>query len=196
MRQPARPDLWEARVGQPPGPTRQGRPGEEPRPSQVIPGVGQTHERDEMRRQGKRQTTVPVPRLTPPDKRASVGGLYSAKLLFEFWMLVDGRPGVRRICKERLILLEAASACLALKEAKRQARASQYRSRNSDKNPVHFRFVGVLDLLHLGIECQPNEVWYDIRDYVRPMERRKAILPLEASLNAIRNEKTSLAAKL
>ena len=23
MRQPARPDLWEARVGQPPGPTRQ-----------------------------------------------------------------------------------------------------------------------------------------------------------------------------
>jgi len=26
MRQPARPDLWEARVWQPPGPTRQARP--------------------------------------------------------------------------------------------------------------------------------------------------------------------------
>lgn len=36
MRQPARPDLWEARVGQPPGPTRQVRDGDVARPSQVI----------------------------------------------------------------------------------------------------------------------------------------------------------------
>jgi hypothetical protein len=45
------------------------------------------------------------------------------------------------------------------------------------------------------MECQPNEVWYDIREYVRPMERRKAILPLEANLNAIRNERARLTAK-
>lgn len=36
MRQPARPDLWEARVRQPPGPTRQVRDGQRTtRPSQV-----------------------------------------------------------------------------------------------------------------------------------------------------------------
>lgn len=148
-----------------------------------------------MRGKATRPKRAPLPRLTPPDKRTWVGGLYSAKVLFEFWILVDGHPGVRRICEERLILIEAESARLALKEAKRQARASQYRYRNSDKNPVHFRFVGVLDLLHIGAECQPNEVWYEIRDYVRPMERRKAILPLESELNAIRNERTRVKAK-
>jgi len=36
MRQPARPDLWEARVAQPPGPTRQVREGKAARPSQLI----------------------------------------------------------------------------------------------------------------------------------------------------------------
>ncbi len=40
MRQPARPDLWEARVRQPPGPTRQVRDGQAARPSQVISVFG------------------------------------------------------------------------------------------------------------------------------------------------------------
>lgn len=44
MRQPARPDLWEARVGQPPGPTRQVRAmaGLKARPSQLIRSVRPT----------------------------------------------------------------------------------------------------------------------------------------------------------
>jgi hypothetical protein len=36
MRQRARPDLWEARVWKPPGPTRQVRDGKAARPSQLI----------------------------------------------------------------------------------------------------------------------------------------------------------------
>jgi hypothetical protein len=48
-----------------------------------------------MKRKARRPKGVRVPRLTPPDKRGCVGGVYSAKLLFEFLVLVDGRPGVK-----------------------------------------------------------------------------------------------------
>jgi hypothetical protein len=51
---------------------------------------------------------------------------------------------------------------------------------------VHFEFVGVLDLLELGVECDADEVWYDIVERVRPMERRHAILPKENDLSALR----------
>jgi Domain of unknown function (DUF4288) len=132
---------------------------------------------------------VPVPRLTSPRRRGSSGGLYTATLLFEHWIAVDGQPGIRRTCEERLILLQARSARLALREAKAQARASQWRSRNSYGSPWHFRFVGVLDLVHLGMECEPNEVWYGIKELVRPMERRRALVPPEHKLSAIRNER-------
>ena len=132
---------------------------------------------------------VAIPRLIPPSDRLAVGGLYSAKLLFEFCVYVSGDPGTRRLCEERLIVIEATSAVNALREAERQGRSSQFRYRNTDGNPVHFRLVGVLDLCHLGIECEPNEVWYAIGERVRPMERRAQIIPRRRDLNAIRNEK-------
>jgi hypothetical protein len=140
----------------------------------------------------KRTESRPPPRLTAPGTRGLFGGLYSAKLLFEFAVLVGGTIGVRRLCEERLILIEASDAQAAVREARRQGRAAQYRYRNNEGNPVLFRFVGILDLVHLGIECQPNEVWYDITERVRPMERRRDILPAEADLNAVESERRIL----
>jgi len=84
--------------------------------------------------------------------------------------------------------MEAPNARAALREAKRQGRGSQYRYRNNEGCPVHFRLVGVIDLLHLGVECQPNEVWYTITQRVRPMERRGRLIPKTHELNAIRQE--------
>jgi Domain of unknown function (DUF4288) len=130
-----------------------------------------------------------APQLTLPESRGLVGGLYSAKQLFEFCVMVDGHPGVRRLCEERLILVEGADARAALREAKRRGRASQHHYRNSDGNSVLFRFVGIMDLLHLGVECEANEVWYNITQRVRPMERRRSILPSEGKLNAIASER-------
>jgi len=117
-----------------------------------------------------------------------VGGLYAAKLIFEFLVLVGGRPGVRRLCEDRLILVTAPNANVALREANRQGRASEHKYRNNHGNPVHFRFVGVVDLLHLGVECQPNEVWHTTTERVRPMERRARLIPKAHELNAIRQE--------
>ena len=131
---------------------------------------------------------VQPPRLTPPSTRQLVGGLYSATLFFEFCVFVSGKPSDRRTCEKRIVLLEAPSARSALRQAQAQGRAAQYRYKNSDRNPVHFRFVGVTDLCHLGVECEPNEVWYAIGNRLRPMERKAAFVPKPEELSAIRGE--------
>jgi hypothetical protein len=145
--------------------------------------------REKGRDAALKRNGTPVWLLGDREERGLFGGLYTAKLLFEFLVIVDGAPGVRRLCEERMILIEAESAKDALAKAKRQGRESQYRYRNSAGDPVRFRFVGVMDLLHLGVECANNEVWYTITQRVRPMERRKEILPHESRLCAVLNER-------
>lgn len=113
---------------------------------------------------------------------------YAAKLLFQFRVTVDGDDGVMRTCEERIVVLRATHARDALARVKRYGRKEQHAYRNDDGNPVHFEFVGVLDLLLLGPECEDDEVWYDIVTRKQPMERAAAILPDESSLCAIRNE--------
>lgn len=109
---------------------------------------------------------------------------FAAKLLFQFRVVVDGESSRRRTCEERTVVFRAASARSALANARRKGRSAQYRYKNDQGNPVHFEFVGVTDLLCLGPECAPDEVWYDMREMVMPMERRKRILPTDAALLA------------
>ncbi|MGN6153068.1 MAG: DUF4288 domain-containing protein [Lysobacteraceae bacterium] len=120
---------------------------------------------------------------TPPAQER-----YAAKLLFQFRVTVDGDDGVMRTCEERIVVLRATHARDALARARRHGRKAQHAYRNDDGNPVRFEFVGVLDLLHLGAECDEDEVWYDIVTRKQPMARAAAILPDESSLCAIRNE--------
>jgi hypothetical protein len=47
-------------------------------------------------------------------------------------------------------------------------------------------FVGVLDLIELDPECEEDEVWYEIKTSLRPMERRAKLLPADKDLAAIR----------
>jgi hypothetical protein len=118
-------------------------------------------------------------------------GRYAAKLLFQFRVMVGNDPGKRRLCEERIVLIEAASAKAALAEAKRIGKKARHKYRNTDGNDVYFEFIGVLDLMHLGVECEPNEVWYDIKEMLTPMERAGKILPREKDLSAIRNSMKS-----
>ena len=108
---------------------------------------------------------------------------FSAKLLFQFRV---GTASVMRLCEERIILLTADSGRGALSLAKKRGKAAQHRYKNSENVTVHFEFVGVLDLLHLGGECEPDEVWYNLTQRKLPKERASQILPPEATLNAIR----------
>ena len=113
---------------------------------------------------------------------------YAAMLLFQFRVMVAGKPGKRRLCEKRIVNFAARSGRAALTKAKRRGRAAQHSYRNSDGNPVHFEFIGVQDLLCLDPACEPDEVWYDIVQLQTPMERRSKLIPPESELEAIRNK--------
>jgi hypothetical protein len=49
----------------------------------------------------------------------------------------------------------------------------------------------VTDLLELGVECEPDEVWYDTMQKVKPMERRRELIPAPERLNAIAAERSN-----
>jgi hypothetical protein len=117
---------------------------------------------------------------TPPLK-------FAAKLLFQFRVVADGESNVMRTCEERIVVLRAPTARAALALAKKRGKSAQHRYKNGAGGLVHFEFVGLMDLLHLGVECDDDEVWYDITQRKLPMERAAKILPKESQLNALRN---------
>ena len=121
---------------------------------------------------------------------------YAAKLLFQFKLSCAAWQNKRRLCEERIILVRAASAREALKLVRNRGTTSNYSYQNSDGNQVQFEFIGVLDLLELGNECETDEVWYEIKERLLPMERKSAILPAQRDLCAIRNERKTAAARL
>jgi hypothetical protein len=112
---------------------------------------------------------------------------YGAKLLFQFRVTIDGKSGKRRTCEERTLAITAATAKQALSRAKQRGKEGEYAYENDDGNPVFFEFVGVMDLLHLGIECQEDEVWYEIVERVLPNERRRNFIPPESELSAFKS---------
>jgi hypothetical protein len=109
---------------------------------------------------------------------------YAAKLLFQFRVTREGTSSNRRVCEERIIVFKEASDRKALQHAKSKGRRAENAYRNIDGNSVAFEFVGVRDMIQLGLECDQDEVWYDIREMVNPMERRSQLIPRDHRLLA------------
>ena len=124
----------------------------------------------------------------PKRRRGAGREKYAAKLLYQYEAVNPRLRGKRRLCEESTILIHARSAKEALRLAKRHARRRYFTFRTVDGVKVGFQFVGVRDLMRLGMECEPEEVWYDIVQLVRPMERRRKLIPAEHKLNAIWRE--------
>ncbi len=76
----------------------------------------------------------------------------------------------------------ARSSREALTKAKRRGKNAEDAYLNGDGNTVYFEFVGTMDLLELGLETEADEVWYEMRHRMRPMERRSEILPTDDEL--------------
>ena len=121
-------------------------------------------------------------------KREQITKRFSALLLFQFRVMVDGDPGKRRICEKRIIHFRARNGRSALEHAKTRGRESEYHYKNSQGNDVFFEFIGVKDLMGLGAECEDDEVWYQIVQMMTPMERKSQIIPPESELAAILNK--------
>lgn len=84
---------------------------------------------------------------------------YSAKLLFSY---DDGRDLVRPLCEERIVTFESPTPAKAVQRAHRRGRESEYRFTNSCGDEVRFWFVGVVDMIRLGVEAENDEVWYAV----------------------------------
>jgi hypothetical protein len=120
-------------------------------------------------------------------KKKPSSNRYSAELLFQYRVMVDGSPGKRRLCEKRIIHFRAPDGRSALTYAKRRGREAQHHYRNNEGNLVFFDFVGIRDLINCDPACEPDEVWYETVEMVTPMERRKQLIPPESQLSAIRN---------
>jgi len=113
---------------------------------------------------------------------------YSAKLLFRWRVVGGGSSCRRRLCEERIIIITANSAAQALAKAKRTGRAGQWDSRHGYGSRTAFEFIGVMELLKLDPVCEEDEVWFEIKERLLPMERADRFIPPEHFLEAIRNE--------
>jgi hypothetical protein len=110
---------------------------------------------------------------------------YSAKLLFQFRVVSGRKSNLRRVCEERIVTFKAASSEQAWAVANRLGRADELTYRNDSGGTVHFEYVGIMELLHLGLERSgPAEVWYDIVERFKPSERSSKLLPRKAQLQA------------
>ncbi len=113
---------------------------------------------------------------------------YSALLLFQYRTIVNRRSSKRRLCEERIIHFRSPTARRALATAKRRGRISQHGYRDEEGHKVYFEFIGVMELRHMGSECESDEVWYELVHRVLPKERKSRFIPAERELEAIRNE--------
>jgi hypothetical protein len=122
-------------------------------------------------------------------RRRAPTNRYAARLLFQFRAVTNGRSAKRRLCEDRIIVVKCANARAALKQANARGRAAQHRYDGSAGGHVRFEFVGVTHLLHLGVECEPDEVFYALSYKVRPMERKRSLIPQASKLNAVIGER-------
>lgn len=113
------------------------------------------------------------------------GDLYAAKLLFQFRVETKRKRYARRVCEERVILMRARSAKQALSKAKRYGAAESFTDAREGRR-IFFELVGVVDLdtVFADFDEDPTEVWYELRERLRPMERRRELLVEEKHMRA------------
>lgn len=112
--------------------------------------------------------------------------LFAAKLLFQYRVNVKGHYAKRKLCEERIVHVKASTARQALASVKKIARSAEHKYVNNEGNPVHFQFVGIIDLIYLHEKYYPEEVWYELKGLLNPMQRRAKFVRADNELTAIR----------
>lgn len=113
---------------------------------------------------------------------------YAAKLLFQYRFQNESSNPVRTV-EERIIVIHAVDAACAFDEAKIKGKEATYSFYNSDKKKCFFEFVGCLELIHLGMEVNDDEVWYSIKRMRNPTARKRDLIPSRGNLSAFKYEK-------
>jgi Domain of unknown function (DUF4288) len=113
-------------------------------------------------------------------------GKYAAKLLFQYRIVKKIGYDKKRLCEESIVQFEATAPKDAVRKAKSIGKTWQFKYKNTHGNFVRFEFVGILELRAMGDELEKYQVWYEFKELVEPMERKRKILPNESQLAAIR----------
>jgi len=101
---------------------------------------------------------------------------YSVKFLFQY--RIDSNLDEKmRTCEEKTLIFTIENSEDIISLAIKKAKELEFEYLNDCNNKVFFEFIGILDICHLGIEVEENEVWYDIKTMLTPMERKDKILP-------------------
>lgn len=109
---------------------------------------------------------------------------YAGKLLFQY-IAPHESPDSLLVIEERTLVLKAASAGKALKAFRARGTEGAFSFVNNYGVKMKFQFVGVLEMISLGIESDDDEVWYVIRKMKGPRNR----VPASSELLAVKNEK-------
>jgi hypothetical protein len=72
----------------------------------------------------------------------------------------------------------ARSPRASVERAKRLGKQAELRYDSGHR----LRFVGILQLMELGVECAPGEVWWEFRRRRRAKERARTLVPVEKTL--------------
>ncbi len=103
---------------------------------------------------------------------------YAVKLLFDWNPDPVTGSRVMRLSEERIIVFTARSARAALERAKHLGRRGELKYEGG----LRLRFVGVLQLMELGVECAEGEVWWEFRRRRLAKERARVVVPAEKTL--------------
>ena len=109
---------------------------------------------------------------------------FSAKLLFQYRVEIEGDSGRFRTVEERIVTTHSPDARSALETFKHAAHEDESSYLNDEGNRVYIEFVGIVDMMELGLVCGESDVWYDIRTMLTPMERKAQLIPDESVMLA------------
>ena len=112
---------------------------------------------------------------------------YAAKMLFQYRFYTE--PVVSyRIVEERIVLITSKSSRDAYNLFTKKGKSYERKFKNDEGEEGRFEFIGIQEMVHLGIECEDDEVWYSLKKMKLPMERCKKFIPEKSNLSAIRYE--------
>lgn len=113
---------------------------------------------------------------------------YSAKMLFQFRVEVNSVSAKFRTVEERVCVTRASDSYIAHSFFNELGLKDEFSYVNDEGNRVFFEFIGIMEMIRLGIESEENEVWYDIRTRKLPMENRHKLVPKASELQAMKED--------
>jgi len=107
---------------------------------------------------------------------------FAAKLLFQFRPSRRAEGSTIALCEERIVTFSAGSPRAALLKAKQIARRASHSFPVAGGGRVQFEPVGIMELMELGVETEPGEVWWDLYRRRVKGRQRSRLVPPERSL--------------